>query len=457
LLSQSYQASLRIDFALSVFSKKRYRGIVQPRDLKVVAICDVAFHAFFQDTKALVAQGVRRDIALNIAAAPSKLLLDAASSRAKEREAHLKTWLKQQYPLSYGPQGGNDIFTSLVQAVHSNKNDIPNGLPNWDHFAMSPYNFAAFLTDISASRTPAPPKAPVLSKGSFLPVLKLAHKALLFIFDDPDKSARRNFVIDSFRKAIKIFKVEYFPAPEKKLNPSAGPRCKTPIFNSWGNLGRMDPSRTAPVAGPSSLPSRPPVEPATVAFNNAIANDCNADWSANALNLKTLKKYLHRTSLPIDFTTPAGSEAPYVKDTYTWVRDNYDGTKPIHHYALLVSIIVASSILPNLFISPEDKLRFNERHTVEDVRAMYDHMDWVSKPRQRGMAQKSIFIAMFTTFIIALYEPQSPLRRHMDDSPKKGLGQDWTEKHSTPFPSPLLLTLPTPTPFSLQPKKASLI
>ena len=45
------------------------------------------------------------------------------------------------------------------------------------------------------------------------------------------------------------------------------------------------------------------------------------------------------------------------------------------------------------------------------------------------MTDQAIFFGMFTTFILAHYEPASPLRWHMQDSVKMGLGNAWTTKY----------------------------
>jgi hypothetical protein len=60
-------------------------------------------------------------------------------------------------------------------------------------------------------------------------------------------------------------------------------------------------------------------------------------------------------------------------------------------------------------------------------------MDWLPKSSKKGMSERTIFISMITTFIIAIYEPQSPLREHMREAAKGGLGDAWTEKYSMPF------------------------
>jgi hypothetical protein len=168
---------------------------------------------------------------------------------------------------------------------------------------------------------------------------------------------------------------------------------------------------------------------ATVALGNALAHDSNAEWLVNGISLATLYSVLNKTRLPSDFVSVSDGNGTYVDATYEWLITIYDGTKLTHHLSLLVAI-VASSLLPNLFMTKDyPKSLFSEAQTKEETRAVYDSLPWVSKQR-KGLTEKSIFIAMITTYIVALYEPDSPLRKHMRSSAKSGLGNPWTSKHS---------------------------
>jgi hypothetical protein len=58
-------------FASTINPGTVYRGVQDPKTNRAMRICHVAFDAFFDDTKKLVSEGVRKDIKLRIAAAPS--------------------------------------------------------------------------------------------------------------------------------------------------------------------------------------------------------------------------------------------------------------------------------------------------------------------------------------------------------------------------------------------------
>lgn len=377
-----------------------------------------------------MAAGVRASIAHQKAMA-SRDDLAQVSTRAVLRENNLTAWLKFPNPLAYCHINRNDVFSALLNAVSVNDKEVGNGLKNLQHFATTRSAFAQSLFDMSKPSFPSSPRAPVLKNGSFLPVLTIAHASLLTLLEGSDQKEKNEFVLNTILKSLAILKITFFPAPKLRARRVGAPNSK-PIFDSWGHLGLVD--TTSIVIHPYSSPSI--ISPTTVAFNNTIADDCNAEWSASTLNLMTLPDVLNKTSLPIDFKSPSLADVPYVDDTYTWVRENYDGRKPLHHLALLVSIIVASSILPNLFMpDPADsnfKSRFSKATTKTAVRKVYEDMDWIPKNR-KGLKEKPIILCMFTTFIIALYEEGSPLRMKMKMASRGGLGEPWTKKHCKSF------------------------
>jgi hypothetical protein len=403
-------------------------------------VSEIAFEAFFDDTKQLVAQGVRADIAHRIATASSRENLSIASSRGVLRESSLATWLKFKHPLYYGHRDGQEVFTALLLAVSSDDIAVSGGLPNWEVFSTSPSALASNLFDMSSPRTTFKPKAPVVRNGSFLPVLKVVHRRLLDISNRPDQDGKNAFALEVLKRSLMIFKIKFYPEALPKTGAPGAPPTK-PVFDSWGNIGHAD---RGLVYFNKSTPA-PSVPPAMVAFNNAIANDCNADWSSKSLDLVSIKRVLQKRSLPIDFGSPR-SGTRYVEDTYGWVRDHYDGTKPLHHLALLVAIVVSSSLLPHLFMPVGKRELFKHAGTEQEVRRVYDHMEWTTKAK-KGMRDRSIFVAMFTTLIISLYEESSPLRVQMSANSKNGLGNGWTTKHS----EHLFLSPSRPHPFFPQP------
>jgi hypothetical protein len=407
-----------------VRSPRSYPGIHKPFFIKAINVCDIALEAFFEDTKRLVAVGVRADIARRMASASSLDELSEISRCSALRESSLASWLKVPLPLAYGPGDGDETFKLLIEAISPDDYAVAHGLPNWDEFRTTRYDLARTFFDMSNPVRPSAPRAPILRNGSFLPVLKVATHSLMSLVGCREKEKQETLVREIFQLSFKVFKIKFFPAPKPKSRTAGAPNTK-PMFNSWGNLGGKE--KQIILSVPTNA-SHAIVPSATVAYNNAITNDCNAEWDVNSLGLKTLKTFLCKTSLPKDFTVPSATDPGYVNETYTWVKANYDGTKPLHHLALLVAVIAASSLLPNLFMPAGLKPLFLNANSKEDVRRIYNNMEWISKAK-KGMVDRSIFIGMFTTLIIAIYEPDSPLRIQMASCKKSGLGDLWTTKH----------------------------
>ena len=457
---QAYQANFRIKYASVIYSGKNYEGVSDPKSIKAIRICDIAFHAFFQDTKQLVAEGVRKDIKRRIAAASTLEEQKQAKSRGKIRIAALKDWLKSSRPLAYGKGTGNETFILLLRAVAEDEIATYKGLNGWEKNARTPFELVESLIDMSKPQNPKPPSAPVLKDGAFLPVLKVAHSAILKILNLDDHDSQLAFLNKMLLLALTVFEVKFVPSHLPQTGVRGG-QFVIPVYDHWGHLGVKHSTSSALLLPDPDISFASLVEPETVAYNIAVASDCTAPWEANSLDLYSMKDYLNRTTLPSDFPPPAHSAEPYVNDTYTWVKQHYDGTKHHHHLALLVGIIVATSMIPNIFAPKGLRNSFSSADSPKKVRAVYSTMDW--EPRaKKGMTFKPLFVSMVTTFIIALYEQDSPLMRHVTASKKRGLGDPWTDKYCAHSFNSLLFfftsySLRSISSFSAQPSRASIM
>jgi len=391
-------------------------------------ILEIAFHAFFEDTKHLVATGVRNDITQSIAQADSQEDRRAAAIRGKERENNLKHWLKLKNPLAYGHMGNNKTYESLVQAIFRDTQDISHGLPLMLDHAMTPSSFVSLLLQMSRPHFPINPYAPIISNGSFLPALKLAHKHLLTLSKADHHPSSDAWISSMFLRAIKYLDISYAPSHLPRTSARGAP-CKKAVYNSWTYLGLQDAATSHPLPLPSNAPSTSQ-RAAAVALRTALANDCNAQWTIAPLHLASIKSILNKTTLPSDFATPSLSDAAYVNDTYQWVKHAYDMRKPLHHLALIVSLMI-TCLRPQLFLPSDSSIRshFIDVLSPKQVHQVYNRLPWVVR-RTKGMVDETLLVAMFTTFIIAIYEPNSPLRQHMASSDKNGLGDSWTKKYS---------------------------
>jgi hypothetical protein len=391
-------------------------------------ILDITFQAFFDDTRELVSDGVLADIEKEIAAADSEDTRKAAFKRGKERKKYLKDWLAFEKPLAL-PSGRNnrECFQALLQAVVSDTSNISSGLPR-QHDPITQMDFVDLLLKMSSPTSPSGPSAPVVRNGSFLPCLKEAHRNLIELSREEEPVAQRSFISKLLIHAVNHLHIHFVPFHVPNI-PRPGAPYRKPVFNSWISLGLQNPTpRALPTyhAFPRPSSSQHAVD---MAVATALANDSNAEWCERGLTLDRLHTILKKSRLPSDWDPPSLSGVKYVDDTYAWVKEAYDASRPLHHLALIIGII-ASRLIPKLFLPKNvNKAPFRgaSRQRVQEI---YQGIPWESRNKS-GMSQKSIFVAMFTTFIIALYEPESPLRQYMKTHDRGGLGNPWTNKHCT--------------------------
>ncbi|KAN0139827.1 hypothetical protein V8E53_002489 [Lactarius tabidus] len=318
--------------------------------------------AFLDDTRQLVTDGVHCNVAHCIleARTPEDKLLEIAHGEA--RDAHLKQWLAMDVPLSYGLCGETRAFQTLLHTVLSEEKEIVAGLPNVEENGkMSPTDFVNLLLNMSAPSSPSPLSTPVLRDGSFLPILREAHCLFLSLSQQGTLLNQRAFVFNHFFQAVNHLKIHFISFLSISLAPTLG----------------VLPGRNLSIILGSS-PSHSQIA-ASVAHANAIASDSNAHWCTKGVPLHNLHTILHYTRLPSDFATVLLAKAQYIDNTYAWVRSVYDGTKPIHHLALIVRII-ASTLLPDLFLPTDSSLRthFAQAHTKSQVCDLYNSLPWVS-------------------------------------------------------------------------------
>ncbi|KAH8980171.1 hypothetical protein EDB86DRAFT_3088142 [Lactarius hatsudake] len=387
-----------------------------------------AFQALFDDVKKLVADGVRRDITAIISAAPDQDSVDLAIARGRERESFLKHWLTIQRPLAFGQVDKQNTFVSLLQAVVADTDLISHGLPNFSEHAITPTTFVNSLIAMSSPTNPSPPVAPVMSSGSFLPLLKEAHSLLLSLPHLSPSGDQHDLIRRSFISTISHLLIRFVPS-HRPRSSSSGASPRVPVFDSWASLGLQDDARTIiPLQLPSvSLPN-PSQLAAQSALNTALVDDAAAEWSLEGITIPLIHTILNKSSLPIDFVTPLPASAPYINDTYHWVRHNYDPRKTIHRLALVVAIIV-SHFLPCVF--PPHPIPSDPFMSASDPFAVYQaycSLPWESRQGKKGVSDRPIYISMVTTFIIAIYERDSPLGRRLFET--KSLGSPWAAKHT---------------------------
>lgn len=161
----------------------------------------------------------------------------------------------------------------------------------------------------------------------------------------------------------------------------------------------------------------------------AEANRCpTAPWNLPS-GVEGMIPFLEKTVLPREWSLVhanlgvRGSLPDWIIDTYEWVEQNYDGQKVLHRMALLWSILL-TQLLPRIGVGATSIPTIDT--TTEATTAILN-LDWVEPPR-KGLKSPLPFIVMLTCVIIAYFEAESPLRRHLADNDNH-LGDPWNLKH----------------------------
>ncbi|KAI9430746.1 hypothetical protein H4582DRAFT_2086078 [Lactarius indigo] len=424
----AYHAKLCLNHTLIINPSVSYNPSYSSVQNRAMHISVIAFQALFDDVKKLIADGVRRDIHAIISAAPDQNAINLAVARGKERESFLKSWLSLKRPLAYGQVDQQATFVSLLQAVVADPLLISHGLPNFRQHAMTPTTFVNSLIAMSDPTNPSLPHAPVLSSGSFLPLLKHAHSIILSLPPLSPDDDLHLLLRHSFLNSLSHLLIRFVPS-HRPRSSSSGASPRVPVFDSWASLGLADAARQiVPLQGPSHQLPNPSHQAAHEALRSALFTDTAAQWSLHPITIPLLHTILNKSSLPLDFVAPSRTGEPYVDDTYNWVIHNYDPNKPIHRLALIVAIIV-SHFLPFVFPpNPIPSLPFANAFDTYAVYKAYSTLPWQDRKGKKGVSNRLIYVSMLTTFIIAIHEPSSPLGQRLAQT--KTLGAPWTAKHT---------------------------
>ena len=369
---------------------------------------------FFNDVKAIVKVGVESEIA-----AMTNDDSPGSQTRLRERRKALKQWLSMGSGyLDYG----DDNYANLLRIIVVDPQLIIRGLPGATTNEMSTTKFATLLYDMATNPNRNPVGVPILPKGTFWPSLQVVVDHIKFMAPvDPPR-----FTINVLRLATDVLKIRFIPW--KKHHEGPGRPSRTPVWNSWASLGASDPQKE--INSISLRPEEAIHKAALDAQEKAMDRDANASWRLDDLRLRNIKDVLKRESLPLDWTIPSQS-TDYVLETYQYVRDIYDNRNEVHKLALIVSIILGFC-LPNIHAPTDTYQLLSSETTKAGTRRKVQTLPWISKSKTKGSKESNIHVTMFATFIIAIYDSESPLQKYMAKH-NGSLGDLWTNKHSAHF------------------------
>ncbi|KIM65726.1 hypothetical protein SCLCIDRAFT_8157 [Scleroderma citrinum Foug A] len=261
------------------------------------------------------------------------------------------------------------------------------------YLGRQPVTFFADLILKQCDGPQATRKPPFIKGGDFLPVARVAvHEICSFASHARPPSVHTNkFVLDAITTACEALKINHVPW-------SCGPRSTTIIHDVWLNLG-------AKAQPPSTLFRQHSNSSIAIQTSQAMqASDPRADWSALNVQLISFHTVLHKVNLPVEWNVSHihGNGVPeYIVKAYQDVQSSYNANNPLHHLALIASIICAG-LIPDIFPS-------SDKETPHMPSLFADHLhslDWVSRNR-KGASEAGPFITMVSSFIINMYDVDS--------------------------------------------------
>ncbi|KAI6102263.1 hypothetical protein F5141DRAFT_1135721 [Pisolithus sp. B1] len=380
-------------------------------------VLSLAFQVYESDVRMLVSSSV----AASLADFDPDSEADGPQAAVRlQRTQALEAWLK----LKEGIMGyQNRAHTNLVLAVVTEPDFLTDGLPSSVHSPKSAEWFAEqILSVIRLGGTST--RAPFITGGGALAIMRIAvdeAKLHMGVKDDGQ-------ILQLIVRAMNILYIMYVPWSRDPSSQRGRPPI-TVVHDSWITLGtphRTKDRQSVVIAGPSQKRAADAKHSSSV----AAESNCRAPWSVTDVSVQDLHLVLNWTTLPTEWSLkslfPHGDKS-YVSETYTWVRNNYDGTKSLHQTAIIVAIFFAAAI-PNVLHEPLPE-HLRDGGFGDSITNAVRSSAWCAPPSDRkGFKLPNQFITMMSTFIIALYEPNSPLRKYMNDNGNK-LGAPWTSKH----------------------------
>ena len=433
LMYQTYLALLKMKFTSVTLPPHVFPD--HPRPIRYcLAAADLAIRQFLVDTKVLVREGVQ------IAA---KAVMDtgddAAVEAANRRLEHMDEWLKTDFPLSYD----EEPFVLLIRALHCTSN-APLALPISDDESMSTLELGQLLYNMGKADNPIQVRAPVNPKSPFLSVLRVA---ITYISDRTPINRRgepSRFIVSILASVLDIHKVCHVPwSPRPPPNNTTGRPARRVVFDAWRSCNKTIESGERAIMQVLDQEEQNDISVQETARSAKRAH-ATTEWYIFGLTISDLASILHKQTAPGDWELSRATLSPkeedsYIKQTYVWVRANYNGSKPIHCLAIIVAFMF-SMVAPAMCHGTVPQVVATASRNSELITATVRSERWITLAEHTGVETSSrkgakearpIFVMMATT-IIGLMEPQSPLRRDMEEH-DGSFGKQWTKKHGEWF------------------------
>lgn len=406
----------RVQF-LSITMPKDWHPKLKTWTRRCLLAADIAVTAYISDIKT------------NVRALVQVMIDDERASdeqsdhdTARQRKRYLNTWCRADFPLGYG----DHIYPALLRAI-TPAGEVP-ALKSGNNKAMSTLELSSLICEIVSTDKPLPLQAPLIAKSASLSVFRVV---IPFIIAQaqyniaPDPHA---FAIYALAQIFDDHHVAHVPWSPPNNHNLAGRPARKVDFNYWRMTSKSQEVGQRALMKVVDAQEHLALSDARLAQNAALRNG-KAPWAIHSMTIADLPSVLHKICIPDDFDLADASlsrnDEGFITATYDWVYSHYDGADPIHLFALMVAHIF-SRMAPNLGHPDMPPSAASLKGNSSAITAIVRRAPWTFD-RRRGVSASQPFIVMVSTFIIAILDPKSPLRRYMSEN-DNSLG-DWSKKH----------------------------
>lgn len=384
---------------------------------------EIAVTSFISDIKTRVRSIIEEQMLEDLATGDME-----AMDIAARRKVNLRVWLGEKYPLGYEHRA----YPALVRSLYPTADELT--LPLGDPAPISAQALASLFYAMARSDKPSPLQPPLFAKSSSINVFRMA---ILFITSQATIGSIKPSDIPKYIEAciaamLEEHRVYYVPwSPPVTSNAVGRPRRKV-TFEFWRKVGNQAGQKQRAIMSVIEVQENAAMADINAARDTALRDD-QAPWSINSMTIQELSNVIHKIPLPEDFSKKHASLSPtkdrYIANTYDWFIDHYNGSLPIHKFALIIGHIF-SRIAPNLHHPSQPALLATSKDTGSITKSVRQS-PWIEDHtlKQRGVTAPLPFIVMVPTTIIALHDSQSPLWEYMRAN-ENSLGP-WAKKHGT--------------------------
>jgi len=346
----------------------------------------------------------------------------------KKKKKAYSSWSTQRYPLAMDAElvtlqvgNGRPTARRIQEKRYSNWDllmiisgkEINNSRIRW-----TTQDLGEKLVDLAKAIPPRRAKAPLIHGGLLHHTLPVAQERLVMRSKNSQvQEGVEKALGTALKQALEVWKVEFVPY-HKPAEAQSHPSAADPRW--WIKVSH--PSKVEGSSGEEFACSEEGASEETV-------QSPTGSWDVPS-KPQHFRRFVHKTILPQDWDLKHASlgirenRDVFIYDTYHWVQNNYDGTKELHQMALLWSIMFAS-LLPRIAVPQDVCISTTNCPTLATTEVLA--IPW-EIPTRKGLTAPLPYVVMVTCVVISYFEPESPLRKHLDGNQNK-LGSDWTKKH----------------------------